>query len=172
MSHIEDLTAAFISILNDYPAQCISAIDNAGELTQYIDMADHSKPLPRLRRSDNGETFTYDNDYDIQLGCVRNSMGTINPSVSEFGGFYRTNAMAEQWELVVFVTSNSAIIDVNRLIYAFQQIPDCILQSIDTNPVSVTLRHALVYPKDLRSYDPSLRAFAFSYQINSFIDSY
>lgn len=172
MSHIAHLTGAFISILNDNAAQCVHNIDNAGELTYYLDMSNQDKAAPRLKRADREEVFTYDNSYGIQMGCVRNNMSTINSSVSEFGGFYRTNAMAEQWELVVFVTDPNIIFDVNQLIYAFQQVPDCILQSVDTNPVSVTLRHALVYAKDLESYPPDLRAFAFSYQINSFIDSY
>ena len=165
MSHVAELIEHFIDLINE-DSQCVGNIEYAGEMLQYLDRS-LDKPRVRLSKQD-GETFTLNNSYDIQIGSIPQTMEVIDGARSEYGGVYQNVGLSYRYDLILFVSNPRIKIELERLVNAFSSINNCYLLNAELNPVQVVLRYGLVSPEDIGSYPPDLRAFAFSYNIQTF----
>lgn len=176
--HIEQLSKLLIDALAESCFECCmdDKIDNAGELTYYIDTRNEPVKM-RLRRKgvdgelfDRDQIFVLESDYPIQFGFINTSAEI--PSKSSFGAFTSADNLSFKYDLILFLHDEEFDVNLARLTRIFSEVADCNLFEVETNPVQVFLRHAHLSAKDLIGYPPGVRAYAFSYYISIFPNEY
>lgn len=169
---IDELIEQFTLILNE--DQCINPdrIENAGTLGHFLDMAAIDNPRVKLHYRDSEKLFTLDNFYDMQIGAVCLDIDNALSASANFGLVNTAKNLSYRWDLICYVHNPKIMFPIERLAMAFSRVDGCSLARIEVNPVQVVLRHGLVYPKELTSYPPNLRAFAFTFAHQTFPTKY
>lgn len=173
---INALAAEIINALSDGCNTCCldDKVNNAGVLTQYIEvLTDKQGGRVRLRQENsydgNGaQKFTLDNTFPIQMGFV--NTGAEAMDTKGYGTFSTVNSMGFKFDAILFVHDPSFPVDITKIVNAFGRVKDVRLYSFETNPAYVVLRNAYIPASELRSYDPTLRAWAFTFYVTNFND--
>lgn len=163
----EQLIEGILNQIQDTPqnASCIFGIDNAGELTYYLDKKIEGEARIMLARQNNtyqSATFTVDSNAAIQIGHLLIDTGVSASALSQFGEKWHVNRVDSQHDIILFVYDPEIVINLEFLVRPFSNTNNTRLEHIEVNPIQTLVRHAMIPPKFINP-DIPMRAYAFTY---------
>lgn len=169
MNQHEKLIRLMLNEIQDTPQNesCILNVDNAGELTYYLDKRGDSDARIMLARQVNtfeSQTFTINSNMSIQIGylLVDTSIGSGSGGIINYGDKWHVKRVDSKYDIIMFVYNPDIVIDIKLIVRAFSNIDDCRLEHIEPNPIQTIVRHAMIPPKNINP-DAPMRAYAFTY---------
>lgn len=172
MNQHEQLIIGILNEIQDTPENesCIFGIDNAGELTFYLDKKAEGEARVMLARQSNthqSSTFTIDSNEAIQIGYVLTDTGISSNALTKFGEKWHVNRVDSQHDIILFVYDPDIVINLELLVRPFSNTNDTRLEHIEVNPIQTIIRHAMIPPKFINP-DIPMRAYAFTYWTSFF----